>query len=874
MKMNDAEYQDWLSRQSFSEAAVATLSRIRDSEPTRQSDGRWGNVRCRYPSQKMQHMVGADSHTVELAWLYIADLWDSGILEFWEQPEPLKVSWQNADGDRGAYLYTPDYLALMETGCTYFECKAEEWLLKNAIKHPEMYVKVGDKWTRPDAQRAAEAVGFSYEVWTATEHARLARNLGSLDDYAGCDLDTIPAERVARVQAKIKEAGRISLEDLVKEVDGLTVDDLNIMILRKAVYVDLRKELLVSPQATFAYPSQAHAEAFAKAEKPVATVKAVEMAAGAAIVFDGAPANIVALGDTHILFECHGQTKEMPYSTFEALVKKGLITAGAAPKADTLPAALNHELLRHTAEAHVEALRRLKAIETNDPTVPIRTLQRWKQAADKARQETGFAILGVLPKIGGPREPRLAPAVRELAHKVIKAEYVQRTAPSKASTYAKFEKACKEVNLTPCSRKTFDKEIDKVDPRKLVLARKGPRSAYSEFGLTPFTVLTRDTPPHGDHPFHVAHVDHTEMDCEVIHPFNPEQILRPWLTTMVLAFCRMVVAYWVTFDRPSAVSLLMVMRICLMRYGRLPQIFVVDGGKEFAGLTMALTAKTFEYTTKYRPSKQARFGGPVESEFHSTNCYLVHNLPGNTKVTKNVRQVTKSNNPKGLAKLDLFEFDDRLRHYFYDVAPKVEHPALLMTPEQSMKEGLTRMGARAHKHFAYTDDVEMLLSPMVRRQGGKRTVSAGGTVKVDNYHYYHSSLEIYVGETFEVRGDPADARHVFVSTPEGIVKAECRARLQFFERYPGHEGLISQIVIGSQSEIFGKRSEEIHAGVNSYEPQDDQDEPPADAGTPAPTDPTTPSSSPSEAKPLVPPLEKEPASPSDETNIEIEETIL
>jgi putative transposase len=882
MKMNHSEYQAWLKRQTFTEEGKAALERIRHSEPTRQSDGRWGNVRCRYPSAKMGHMVGADSHTVELAWLYLADLWDTDIIEFWEQPESIKVSWQNDEGRKGSYLYTPDYLAFYENGCTYVECKTVEFLEKSVLKHPGMYVQVDGVWTRPDAAKAAAALGFSYEVWTADKHARLVRNLGALDDYAGCELDSVKPELVAQVQEKIKEVGRISLEDLRKEVKDLEVDDLNIMILRKAIYVDLRKELLIAPQATFAYPSLAHAEAFAAAQDPVAVVKAIDMSPGASIIVDGVPGTIITLGETHIFIECQGRNRELTYSEFEALVKRDLIKPGAK-KADSLPMVLNHGLLMHSTEAQVEALRRQKAIETNDSSVDSRTLQRWTLAAEKARQETGFAILGLLPKVGGNRTPRLSPEVLALAHKVIKEEYVQRKAPSKTNTYAKFEAACAAAKLPCCSKKTFFAEIDKVDSRKLVLARKGRRSHYSEFGLTPFTSLSRDTPPHGDHPFHVAHIDHTEMDVELENPVNSDDILRPWLTTLILAHCRIVAAYWLTFARPSAVSLLMVLRICLMRYGRLPQILVVDGGKEFAGHTMALTTATFEVTTKYRPPHQGRFGSPLESEFHSTNCYLTHQVPGNTKVTKNVREVTKGNNPKNLAELSLFEFDDRLRHYFYDVAPRVDHPALLMTPEQCMKEGLTRMGARAHKHIPYTEEVEMLLSPMVRGQGGKRIVQTGGVVKVDNDWYYNPALQIYVDRTFEVRGNPADCRYVFVKTPTGIVKAECRGRIQFFERYPGHEGLVTQIVLDTQSEIYGKRSAEIHAGVNSYEPPTDDQEPSTNSEPPAPTETTTPqptetatpsTPAPAATEPIVPPLSEDQTTTSDETTIEIEESTL
>ena len=49
---------------------------------------------------------------------------------------------------------------------------------------------------------------------------------------------------------------------------------------------------------------------------------------------------------------------------------------------------------------------------------------------------------------------------------------------------------------------------------------------------------------------------------------------------------------------------------------------------------------------KTRPPAKSRFGSVIERMFGTTNTMFIHNLKGNTLIMKDVRQVTKSVNPK------------------------------------------------------------------------------------------------------------------------------------------------------------------------------------------------------------------------------------
>ena len=113
------------------------------------------------------------------------------------------------------------------------------------------------------------------------------------------------------------------------------------------------------------------------------------------------------------------------------------------------------------------------------------------------------------------------------------------------------------------------------DPYRQRLRRQGRRSAYA---LEPFYFeLELKTPRHGDRPFEIGHIDHTELDVEVVCSRTGRVLGRPWLTLLIDAYSRRVPAIYLTFDPPSYRSCMMVLRECVRRHQRLPQIVVGNG---------------------------------------------------------------------------------------------------------------------------------------------------------------------------------------------------------------------------------------------------------------------------------------------------------
>lgn len=76
---------------------------------------------------------------------------------------------------------------------------------------------------------------------------------------------------------------------------------------------------------------------------------------------------------------------------------------------------------------------------------------------------------------------------------------------------------------------------------------------------------------------------------------------RPWLTLLIDAFTRRVLAVYPTFAKPSYVSCMMALRLCLQRWCRLPDTIVVDGGPEFHSTAFEMLLAWYQVMLKTRP---------------------------------------------------------------------------------------------------------------------------------------------------------------------------------------------------------------------------------------------------------------------------------
>lgn len=303
----------------------------------------------------------------------------------------------------------------------------------------------------------------------------------------------------------------------------------------------------------------------------------------------------------------------------------------------------------------------------------------------------------------------------------------------------------------PASYKTFCSAVKKRPRYKQIFKRQGHKAAYAEKEF--YWELTPTTPRHGERPLHIAHIDHTELDAEFVCSLTGQDFGRAWATFLTDAFSRRLAVY-VTYDPPSYRSSMMVLRECVRRFGRLPQIVVVDGGRDFSSTYFDTLLARYECIKKIRPPSEGHFGSVIERIFYTADTQFIHNLQGNTQLMRNVRQVYKSINPKEHALWTLELGYLSLREWAYEVYDTIEHPALGQCPRDAFVRGMFTAGERAHRLITYDDEFRLLTLPTTRN--GTAKVQPGRGVKINNLYYWSDVFRRpgVEGTRVSVRYDP------------------------------------------------------------------------------------------------------------------------
>jgi len=409
-----------------------------------------------------------------------------------------------------------------------------------------------------------------------------------------------------------------------------------------------------------------------------------------------------------------------------------------------------------------EANRRLRLIHAYEAGEPLndgtsaRTVRHWLCRYQQAEVMLGDGYLGLLPRFHncGNRNSKLPEKTEALMCAVIKNDYETHKQKRKFQAYGALVRACESEGTPAPSYKTFSEVVSRRPEFDLALKRRGRRAAYRF--EPPYLELELTTPRHGDRPFHICHIDHTELDVELLCSSTGRNLGRPWLTILIDAFSRRLPAIFLSFDPPSYRSCMMVMRECVRRFGRFPQILVVDGGKEFDSVYFETLLARYECTKKTRPPAKPRFGSVCERLF-GTNTQLIYSLSGNTQITKNVRQVTVGVDPKNHAVWTLERLHARLCEWAYEFYDTTLHPALGQTPRDSFALGLQRSGHRLHRQIPYNDEFRMMTLPTTAK--GTARIYPGKGVKINYLHYWSTAFRDPATEhsRVPVRYDPCDA---------------------------------------------------------------------------------------------------------------------
>lgn len=404
----------------------------------------------------------------------------------------------------------------------------------------------------------------------------------------------------------------------------------------------------------------------------------------------------------------------------------------------------------------------LAVAQGEQTTAAARSIQRWRAAYHAAEAQYGCGYLGLLDRVAarGNRTSRAPHASVELLETYLKNHYTTPQAKRTAAVYRLYREACTQQGLAPVSERTLYRVRARLMTPEVTARRLGQRAAYATQPF--FWHLDQTTPRHGERPFAIAHLDHTELDITLVSSVTGQPLGRPWATLLLDAYSRRILAVYVTYDSPSYRSAMMALRLCVQRHQRLPQELVVDRGLEFGSVYFETLLARYFMTKKERPAQQPRFRSVVERLFGTTTTTFLNQLLGNTQATKTLRQMTREvDHPTRLAVWTLERFAARLSEWAHDIYDQLEHPALGQSPRDAFAYGMQLAGGRLHRLIPYGDEFLMLTRPTTRT--GHATVDPSRGLTVNGLHYWHSAFRApqIARSVVPVRYEPFDMSVVY-----------------------------------------------------------------------------------------------------------------
>jgi len=770
MALKDEELDDLVQGLGLPQRAQAVIAAIRSSPPARRVRSAAGNVSVRYPSRKMGQVVQAESHRNELAGIYEKEH-DLDTLEYYDQPPPIKLVYQARSGRGVGVWHTPDFFVIRRDAIGWEEWKTEEDLLHLTEQMPHRYIRSeAGRWRCPPGEAYAQPFGFFYRVCSSVEIDWVfQRNMLFLEDYLRRDCPPVGPAAAAATLSLVAAKPGLSLADLRQCIPDVNSDDIYALIASEQVYINVYAAPLAEPKRVLLFRDEATAQAYqmtmeTAARAAIAEARPLDVAPGVSVAWDGRWWTLLNVGQSAMaLLAEDGTLVELPHMAFETLVKQGKLT-GLPVQSPGNRAQVQELLSRASPDDLQEANRRYAFIAPRlagqaaaEATTPARTIRDWLARWRAAEQTYGCGYVGLLPRrwASGNRQRKLPAETLAALEAFITNDYETLKQKSKFEVYGALLRACEQQGIVAPSYKTFAQAVERCPRQEQVAKRQGHRAAYQHQSF--YWELTLTTPRHGDRPFEIGHIDHTQLDIELLCSQTNRPLGKPWATFLSDAFSRRLLAVTLTFDSPSYRACMMILRECVRRHGRLPQTIVVDGGAEFQSTYFETLLARYECTKKTRPAAQPRFGSVCERLFGTTNTRFIYNLLGNTQLMRQTRQVTKSVTPQAQACWSLDRLYVRLCEWAYEVYDTINHPALGQSPREAFAVGLAQGGYRPQRLIPYDEAFQMLTLPTTRK----------GTAKVQprlglKIHYIHYWCDAFLDPEIEksqvpVRFDPFDA---------------------------------------------------------------------------------------------------------------------
>ncbi|GAB2626986.1 integrase catalytic domain-containing protein [Novilysobacter erysipheiresistens] len=551
-----------------------------------------------------------------------------------DQPPPVFFNVTTRRGYQTPSQHTPDYLVVRNHVVVAYEVKATSMLDELCESRKCDWQKSPSGYRFLPARDYFERLGIAHEIHPAEAvpaiRAQNYQLLNAVRDLSK-PIDARTADRLLQqVSLRTCVSGR-EVQVLLGTVD-LTIA--YALVQQKILFVDLDNALLADPDAVWFATQPGVAEEVTRAQKTI----------GAALERYGTS---VSIRDV-----C------APRDELELLVRLSNVDPSHRPP-------------------DVLSLRRSE-----------RSRRRYRAILRKAGGDPRSLIPKQRP---GNRSPRKSAEHYELINDVIHNALRNPSRPSTAIAFLEYHRRLHESSLCqrPLSRTAFYLHAKKHSPTATAASRGGRREANA---------LSAPISPqhHGllwTRAFAGAHIDHYQIDNHLIlGEIDGKKVKRrPWLTAMVDAYTKETLGIWLSFRPPSRVACAMVIRDCVRRHERLPEMLVVDGGSEFDSVHFSATLATLGIVRTNRPPEDPRFGTEAERLFLTLKEKYGRGQAGFTEGIARHRRISGTHAPARFAALTLSTFARRLEAFLFTRHDSIPRRGMDASPSALRCESLEQI---------------------------------------------------------------------------------------------------------------------------------------------------------------------------------------
>lgn len=405
----------------------------------------------------------------------------------------------------------------------------------------------------------------------------------------------------------------------------------------------------------------------------------------------------------------------------------------------------------------------------------INTIYKWLRLYEA---DSSLMVLSPKKRSDAGRK-KLSAEVETIIDQCIEVEYLTKQKKSVAAVHKIVRLECRNAGLDAPHINTVRNRIKSLSDDLKIRRRMSEQQIHSALHMN------QGEFPHADYPLAVIQIDHTPVDLILVDDMYRLPIERPWVTMAIDVYSRMVVGFYISFERPSALSVGMCLSNAILPKDKLlaeyeidaswpcwgvPRTVHADNAKEFRGNMLQKASQEYRFSIEWRPVAKPHFGGHIE-RLLGTFAKEIHALPGTTFSNTSQRRGYDSEKKSAMT---LKEFEHWLMVLITQSYHHKLHAGIKTTPYKKFEQGI--LGTKESKGVGLPrkiEDEETLrinFLPYV-----ERTVQDYG-VRIDDIYYYSDVLRVWVNATVEGRSklkrkficrrDPRDISTIWFFDPQ------------------------------------------------------------------------------------------------------------